>query len=144
MDTIAQRIKKKRLELELTQEQLGKRLGLSRVAITKWENGETENLKLDNLRNLCNVFNCSVEYLIDGKEQESKKHQINDITNIYSVIDILNSIFKNKKESIDKEYLDVINEVLKVKKDHLKQLKTIVSSFVDHEINHINNKKKAK
>jgi transcriptional regulator with XRE-family HTH domain len=66
METIGKRIFQLRTEMEMTQAQLAKKVGVSRVAVTKWESDQTKNLKLDHLVNLCAVFKISAEYLING------------------------------------------------------------------------------
>ncbi|MCG9078961.1 helix-turn-helix transcriptional regulator [Laribacter hongkongensis] len=74
MDTIATRIKKLREARNLTQKQVADAVKVSRVAVTKWENGETENLKLDNLLNICKLFDIGVEGLISGKDEITQKN----------------------------------------------------------------------
>lgn len=73
----------------LSQEQLAQELGLSRQAISKWENDENKP-DLDNLKKLANIFHVKVEYLINDdaiddslennhiqkKEKTNKKHII--------------------------------------------------------------------
>jgi DNA-binding XRE family transcriptional regulator len=68
METFGQRIRKYRKSLGLTQEDLAGRINLTREAISKWESGASENIKLDNLMALCKVFSLSAEELITGKK----------------------------------------------------------------------------
>lgn len=49
---IGQIIKRRRLELGLTQTQLGEKLGVGAGAVNKWEQGKVTNIKRDVLRNL--------------------------------------------------------------------------------------------
>lgn len=70
METIGTRIKRLRTAQKLSQEALGGLCDVSRVAVTKWENGDTENLKLANLKKLCAVFRISVAELIDAAEMK--------------------------------------------------------------------------
>lgn len=67
MELLPDKIKRLRASKDMTQLALGKAVGVSRVAVTKWENGDTENLKLANLKRLCAVFGVSVADLIDEK-----------------------------------------------------------------------------
>lgn len=46
-----------------TQEELAKKVSVSRTAVTKWETGECMP-KPDKLLALANIFNCSVDYLL--------------------------------------------------------------------------------
>ena len=66
MDSIGKRIKEARAFKGYSQEELAKIIGVSRVAVTKWENGQTSNLKLDNMMKLCKILDLSVNYLIYG------------------------------------------------------------------------------
>ena len=43
------RILKARKSVRLSQEKLGKRIGVSKGAISQWENGDVKNLKMENL-----------------------------------------------------------------------------------------------
>lgn len=73
MDTIGQRIKNLRIEYGYSQEELAEKLSLSRVAITKWESGQTANLKLDNIIGICKIFDISISYLITGDTSTKEK-----------------------------------------------------------------------
>ncbi len=80
METIGQRIKKIREAAGVSQQYLAEKVGVSRVAVTKWESGQTSNLKLDNLMKLCNFLGISVEYLIHGEESRSGNKPIEFIS----------------------------------------------------------------
>lgn len=71
MDTLAQRIHRLREARNLSQQQLADRLNISRVAVTKWESGQTENMKIDNLLALSDFFDLSIDELITGKRPET-------------------------------------------------------------------------
>ncbi|MDW0357770.1 helix-turn-helix transcriptional regulator [Halomonas venusta] len=66
MDSLEQRIKRLREAQGLSQQAVADKVGVSRVAVTKWENGATANLKLVNLLSLCDLFDVSVEELVRG------------------------------------------------------------------------------
>ena len=51
-DVMAKRIKEKRLELGLTQEELGKMIGTQRAAVNKYESGLVENMKRSTIKQL--------------------------------------------------------------------------------------------
>ena len=61
------KIKKLRTERKLTQQQVADALGISRVAVSKWESGDTKDLKRDNLVGLTKLFNVSLEELLDAE-----------------------------------------------------------------------------
>lgn len=62
---IAQLIKKLRIDSGLTQEELAKSLGVSKPAISQWENGE--GIKTINIYSLAKFFDVSMEELCNGK-----------------------------------------------------------------------------
>ena len=68
MEDLGQRIKRLRETAGLSQQQLGEKVGVSRIAVRKWEIGQTSNLKLDNLMSLCRLFRVRPEYLIYGEK----------------------------------------------------------------------------
>ena len=67
--TTGQRIAAKRKELELSQEGLGERLGVSRQSIYKWES-DASLPEIDKLVALSRLFNVTVGWLL-GVEEES-------------------------------------------------------------------------
>jgi len=77
MESLDQRIKRLRESKGLSQQAVADKLGVSRVAVTKWENGMTANLKLSNLLGFCELFSISVEELVRGNcpKAESKARQ---------------------------------------------------------------------
>lgn len=70
---IGEKIKKKRKELNLTQEYLAKELNISRQAISKWEK-EMSYPSMENLVKLSEIFGVDIEYFKkdnDEKENDS-------------------------------------------------------------------------
>lgn len=63
MDT-SERIKKRRLELGLTQEELAQKLGLKKSAIAKYESGRVENIKRSVLMKMSSILDCSPAWLL--------------------------------------------------------------------------------
>lgn len=59
------RIKEMRSKLGLTQEELGKKLGVKRAAVNKWETGEVENIKRGTLEEMCRIFKVRPSWLMD-------------------------------------------------------------------------------
>lgn len=72
---IGEIIKKKRLELNLTQAQLGEKLGVGAAAVNKWEQGIVTNIKREILRNIALVLKIHPTYLI-GLEFNPKEFVI--------------------------------------------------------------------
>ncbi|WP_396957707.1 helix-turn-helix domain-containing protein [Nitrosomonas sp.] len=66
-------IKKLRIAKGYSQETLAKKLGISHAAISKWERGLTENLKMANLVGLKQIFNINIDDLIQGIEHHGEE-----------------------------------------------------------------------
>ena len=63
MNTLSERIKSQRKNLKLTQGDIAKKIGISRVSYTQWELGET-NPKGENLLKLAAALHCTADWLI--------------------------------------------------------------------------------
>ena len=64
MTITGQRIRQKRLELNLTMEELGQKLGVQKSAVNKWEKGETVNIKRECLAKMAELFDVSPVWLM--------------------------------------------------------------------------------
>ena len=62
---VGELIRQKRTELNMTQEQLGKLLGVNRAAINKWETGRVTNLKRETIKKLSEIFQISPALLVE-------------------------------------------------------------------------------
>lgn len=70
--TLGEKVKKRRKELKLSQEELSKLLGYkSKATVHKIENGII-NINIDGIKNIAKVLNCDIEYLLDLNKQEVK------------------------------------------------------------------------
>ena len=66
MKTPGDRIRHIREELELSQEAFGRHMGVSKAAVSQWENGDTKNLRPANLFALQNFSGYSAEWIATG------------------------------------------------------------------------------
>lgn len=74
----SERIRQARRERKITQEALGKKIGVSKATVSQWESGTTEpNGK--NLVNLAKELGTTVEWLLDGSTTEA--HEANTAAN---------------------------------------------------------------
>lgn len=64
MSTMAKRIKEKRLEYHLTMEELGEKIGVNKSSISKWERGNTGNIKRSYIAKMAKIFHCSPVWLM--------------------------------------------------------------------------------
>lgn len=101
METIGDRIRILRTAKGWSQDKLAQSIGVSRVAVTKWENGDSKNLKLDNLMRLCELFFVSPEYLIYGNHSEGKSYIVFDKIKQSIIETVLETDNKRLRESID-------------------------------------------
>lgn len=65
--TVGEKIKKYRLEKGMTQEELGKELGVGRAAVQKYESNQVQNLKSAHIKKLCRLFDkVPWDFIFDG------------------------------------------------------------------------------
>lgn len=67
---VGEKIKELRIKKGMTQQELGDYLGVKKSAIQKYENGSIQNLKIDTIRRLCELFEVFPEELIYSEELE--------------------------------------------------------------------------
>ena len=78
--TTGERIKMLRKEHNLTQEELGAKIGVQKAAIQKYEKGTVKNIKRDSLIKLAQCLDTSPEYLL-GWEDMPNNVEIADTSN---------------------------------------------------------------
>lgn len=74
-------IKQKRIEKNLTLEQLGKRVGVSKMTVLRWESGEIKNIKSDKIEKLAYALGVPVIALFEGfDENGNAKENVKEVT----------------------------------------------------------------
>ena len=63
--TLGEKIRTRRIELNMTMDDLGKAIGVQRSAINKYEKGIITDLKRSTIAALANALDVSVMYLLD-------------------------------------------------------------------------------
>lgn len=66
-------IRQRRIELDMTQTELGEKLGVGKTAVAKWEAGKVKNLKRDALQQLADILQISPLALIGIKATNDSK-----------------------------------------------------------------------
>ena len=94
---MGERIKQLRLANGLTQEELGKHIGVQKSAIRKYEKNEVKNMKRSTIETLSKLFKVSPSYLMCMEETESELKN-------YSVTIPLLSDFEDSFDSSLKKY----------------------------------------
>lgn len=69
METMGDRIKQLRRARNLTQEQFAQAVGVTKSAVSQWEDGSTKNLKLATFLQVLEVLATDAEFLIYGPER---------------------------------------------------------------------------
>lgn len=80
MDTIGSRIRKRRIELKLTQKRLADAVGVQSPSVTAWE-GDNYSPNGDNLINLSKALGCSMEWISHGEMGAREAAATYDATN---------------------------------------------------------------
>lgn len=65
MNKMGQKIRSKRLEYNLTMEELAEKIGANKSSISKWESGEVANIKRTYILKMAQVFHCKPSWLMD-------------------------------------------------------------------------------
>ena len=92
------RLKELRKEKKLTQEELAGEIGVSKITILRWENGERQ-IKPDKAQALADYFGVSVGYLL-GYEANNKTDSLSD-----KIFNFQSEIIKNIRKM---EYKEVV------------------------------------
>ena len=82
---LGEKIYELRKQQNLSQEELGDKLNVSRQTISKWERNESTP-DLDKIVPLCDLFNLSVDELLQVKKIEKSKSEMQKLLRISSVI----------------------------------------------------------
>ena len=67
-ESIGERIRRLRTEASLSQQKVADAVGVSRVAVTKWESGQTRDMRHESLMGLAKLFGISLDELLSGME----------------------------------------------------------------------------
>jgi transcriptional regulator with XRE-family HTH domain len=63
---MGQRVKKKREEAGMTQKELAKRLNVHQSLVWRWESGDIQTIRPDNVKRICKELGCPYEYIMYG------------------------------------------------------------------------------
>ncbi|MCQ2978262.1 MAG: helix-turn-helix domain-containing protein [Clostridia bacterium] len=75
---IGKRIKMLRNSVEMTQDELGNKLGVKKAAIQKYESGSIVNLKIETIKKLAEIFEVTPAYIMgwDKFDEEINNDQL--------------------------------------------------------------------
>lgn len=76
-ESIGNRIKKLRIDSNLTQEEVGKIIGSSKQTLHKYENGIITNIPSDKIETLANLFDVSPSYIMGWDDNDINDNKLN-------------------------------------------------------------------
>ena len=117
-------LKKFRIDNKLTQDDLGKKLGLSGKVISKWESGYSMP-DIDNIKKLCEIFDCEYADLIGPEKKNMKKKNTDPKEEVSKIENNRLNIYNPTLQSIKK-----ISKVLYVFTKIYRVILIILLSFI--------------
>ena len=101
MDTLGKRIRHYRTQAKLTQDELGKRVGVTGAAISGWERDETKNLRLKHLFKAADALSVLPETLALGENNNPESVEFRTLFQHYQRLnDKDKTIFKELLKSL--------------------------------------------
>ncbi|WP_348922036.1 helix-turn-helix domain-containing protein [Enterococcus rotai] len=89
MESMGDRIKRLRIANNMTQEELGDKVGLKRAAINKYEKGNVENMKRSVIEKMSAVFDVTPSFLMAlDNESEISSSKKGSLESVYKITDI--------------------------------------------------------
>jgi transcriptional regulator with XRE-family HTH domain len=73
METMGDRIRTLRESRKLTQEDMGKIIGISGAAVSLWESDQTKNIRPENFLRFCAYFNVDPYWVVFGAEGDPQR-----------------------------------------------------------------------
>ena len=113
---VGTKIKNARIAKGMTQEELGKILGVQKSAVAKYESGRVVNIKRSTLKKISDVLGIRPFELISEVSPEIQKKN-----------DILADIILTLRE--DGELLDIVESLTKLDADKRTAIKSLISAF---------------
>lgn len=119
--TMGERIRDLRIQHNMSMDELGKRLGVGRSAIFKYEKGEVENLPRSTIQKMAVLFGVSPAYLMCFDEWEKNSEVLSDEVMLIERI----------QAKWGKDMLCIIQNYCELNVDGQKTLQTISESLCE-------------
>lgn len=130
--TIGERLKRLRIEKGLTQEEVGKIIGVTKGAIQKYENGHITNFRADTIKQLCILFGIAPVYFIfEDVEEDYSSSNSENLRNMIILhfgerfvrfLDVLDTLNEDGRVKVI-EYANDLHEIDKYRRERYKQQK---------------------
>ncbi len=101
-NNMGERLKELRLKNGLTQEEVGKIIGVQKAAIQKYEKGEIKNMKRLYVEKLSKFYNVPPAYIM-GIDEEEKDEQLSDYLELLKTRPELKMLFNLTKDATREE-----------------------------------------
>lgn len=122
-NTIGEKIKELRLLSNMSQEELGRRVGVQRAAINKYEKGTVSNIPLNTIEKIADIFDVSPNYIVGWTGEHQSKLSLEaklleSVSNVFGkdVVDLIET-YTNLNKDGKKKLLDYSNDVWKIYHD---------------------------
>ena len=107
--TTGERIRQLRIQHQMTQEELGAKVGVQKAAIYKYENGLIVNLKRSTLEKLAIVLETTPTYLMGLEDDENDSSVLSELTPQQSA---LLSSFDQLNEEGQQKAVDYVDDLV--------------------------------
>ena len=122
--SVAQRVKKVRVEKNFSQDYLAKKLGLSQKAYSKIENSESK-LNVETLVKIAEILDTPITNFFD----ESSRPIVNDYSNRTGGDNIIyKNIYNEKTEDLYNQLLKAKDDIINAKQSEIEVLKKVLLS----------------
>ena len=112
---IGEKIRAARISKGMTQEELGKLLGVQKSAVAKYENGRVVNIKRSTLKKISEILEIRPSELISTEEMQKKNDTLTDIV---------------VKLRTDDELATFVENVVQLTPEQFENVKQIVNAFL--------------
>lgn len=99
--TTGEKIRARRIELNMTMDDLGRAIGVQRSAINKYEKGIITNLKRSTIQALANALDVSPIYLLEEDDEDSDRERLEALHQDPRLGLLFDHTRKMKKEDVD-------------------------------------------
>lgn len=105
MSDIGQRMKQRRKLAGMSQTDLGKIVGVSKVAVSQWENGDTQP-NGENLLKMAQALDCPPEWILSGIGNPSEEVTIDGAMRLKGMIPVISEVQAGAWSEIKEFFLD--------------------------------------
>lgn len=95
--TIGEKIKHRRQELKLTQEELAKKLGVTKSAVCRIERGFEPNPTTDRIKKYAEALDCSISYMMGWNDDVPSDDEVSEHIEL---IDLYEQLTRSQKDHI--------------------------------------------